>query len=288
MSLLLTPFKGDGSIDWNVYEQYVEWQLQWQPAGFFAVCGSSEMKWLTLEERLELARRAVRFAGGRPVVATSNLSPDRGEHSVEIARMIEAGVSGVVLVPQQGLGDDPAALQAYYAELIAASTVPVFLYEWPQVQPYLLDPALYAKLVDEHGLMGLKDTTCTMEGITAKLQAAPDSLVYQANMPYLLESVKAGARGIMAVTTAAGADVAVSFWHSAMAGDWEKAEAYHQQLVTLDAVQRYGYPATAKYLAALRGIPFSTKSRWPIGFPPEAAKAVEVWFAAYQRSGPAM
>lgn len=284
MSLLLTPFHEDLSIDWTAYEKYVEWQLRWDPHGFFAVCGTSEMKWLTLPERLKLARLAVKHAGNKPVVATANLEPDISEHQDEIAQMIETGVSGIVLVPPPGLGEDPPALEDYYARLIEAATVPVFLYEWPQVQPYLLDPEIFGRLVTTHGLAGIKDTTCTLEGVRAKIEAAPGAIVYQANMPYLLDAVRAGARGIMAVTTAACADLALAFWKSATEGDDTQAERYHYQLVTLDAVQRFGYPATAKYLAGLRGVDIGVACRWPIPFPKEAAKAMDLWYKNYEKA----
>lgn len=72
-SLLLTPFNEDETIDWNAYRKYVEWHLSMDPQGLFAVCGTSEMKWLTLEERLKLAKIAVEISNGKPVVATANV-----------------------------------------------------------------------------------------------------------------------------------------------------------------------------------------------------------------------
>jgi hypothetical protein len=44
------------------------------------------MKWLTLQERLDLARQAVIRAGDTPVVATANLSSDLSEHEVEVQK----------------------------------------------------------------------------------------------------------------------------------------------------------------------------------------------------------
>lgn len=281
LSLLLTPFKEDGAVDWNAYETYVDWQLQWDPTGFFAVCGSSEMKWLSLDERLELARKAVHGAAGKPVVATANLEPDLGAHGDELTRMIDTGISAAVLVPPPGLGEDPAALQSYYARLIEASSIPVFLYEWPLVQPYLLDPTIYGELVRNHGLAGIKDTTCTLEGIRAKIQVAPDALVFQANTPYLVESIDEGARGIMAITSAACADIVIDFWQSMKSGNREEALALHRELVILDAILCMGYPATAKYIAKLRGLPIDVHRRWPIAFPKQVAKAIEVWYGAF-------
>lgn len=283
MSLLLTPFEADGTIDWYAYDTYVDWQLQWEPTGFFAVCGSSEMKWLTLDERLELARRAVKGANGKVVVATANLGDDLSAHPDEMAKMIDTGISAVVLVPPPGLGKDPTSLKAYYARLVELSSVPVFLYEWPLVDPYLLDASIYGELVRECSLAGIKDTTCTLAGITAKIEAAPEALVYQANTPYLVDSIRAGARGIMAVTSAACADLVISFWNSMRQGDDAAISHYHRELVTLDAVLRFGYPATAKHLAKLRGLPFETHCRWPISFLPEAAKAIEIWYAGYNQ-----
>ena len=100
--------------------------------------------------------------------------------------------------------------------------------------------------------VGIKDTTCTLEGIQAKIDAAPESIIYQANTPYLLDAVDLGARGTMAITSTAAADISVKFWE-AMPDQREDAVAYHRQLVLLDAILRFGYPATAKYLAQLRG-----------------------------------
>ena len=61
-SLLLTPFHQDRTIDYTVYEQYVEWQARQGVQHLFACCGSSEMKELTLAERLKLATLAVAHA----------------------------------------------------------------------------------------------------------------------------------------------------------------------------------------------------------------------------------
>jgi 4-hydroxy-tetrahydrodipicolinate synthase len=284
-ALLLTPFHADGDIDWNVYDHYVDWQISHGPQGLFAVCGSSEMKWLTLDERLALARRAVDRAGDVPVVATANLEEDLNAHADEIKRMAETGVAAVVLVPPQGMGNepfgfaDPKRFAAYFAGLVDQSPCPVILYEWPLRTPYLIPADLYADLVHAHGVVGIKDTTCTVEGIRAKIDAAPQAIVYQANTPYLIEAIDMGARGVMAITSTAAADAVVHFWQAAREQATDTAQ-HHQSLVFLDALLRFGYPATAKYLAAQRGIPMQMHCRWPVAFPAEAAKALDVWLAA--------
>src|SRR5690606_21467896 len=130
--------------------------------------------------------------GDTPVLATANLDPDRSKHVDELRAMEETGVAAVVLVPPDGLGTDPAALEAHLGHLAETATLPAFLYEWPQVTPYLLAPDAFGRLVRHHGLRGIKDTTCAVEGITQKIQAAPEAIVYQANTPYLPEAIAAG------------------------------------------------------------------------------------------------
>ena len=59
----------------------------------------------------------------------------------------------------------------------------------------------------------------------------------------------------------------------------DEAVLVHQQLVLLDAVQRFGHPATAKYLAQLRGLPFELQCRGNAVLSNEGVKAMSVWWA---------
>lgn len=281
-ALLLSPFQTDGRIDWDCYDRYVDWQLNHRPSGLFAVCGSSEMNNLNLEERLALATRAVERAGPVPVLATANLEPDVTMHGAEVARMASTGVAGLVLVPPDGLGQNQNELLDYFASLADQADCPVFLYEWPQRKPCEIAPETYAALVRDHGVHGIKDTTCTREGILAKIEAAPTAVVYQANTPFLIDALEYGARGIMAITSTAAADLLVEFWTRFTGGE-PQAALQHQQLIFLDAILRFGYPASAKYLVHLRGLPIELTCRTQGVLSREAARALSVWWDFYNQ-----
>ncbi|MEM7125317.1 MAG: dihydrodipicolinate synthase family protein [Chloroflexota bacterium] len=278
-ALLLTPFLSDGRIDWSCYVQYVDWQLSHQPHGLFAVCGSGEMHRLDFAERLALAKVAVQRAGSVPVVATANIAGDRTRHAQEMAQMADTGVAGLVLVVPDGVGKEQQQLQDYLAALAEQAPCPIILYEWPGVQPCHIPPDVYSALVADYGIRGIKDTTCTLEGIQAKVEAAPESIIYQANTPFLLDAFNLGARGTMAITSTAAADLSVRLW-DAFTHKHGNAPLHHQQLVMLDAILRFGYPASAKYLARLRGMPFEPTCRTPSNLPKEGAKAISVWWEA--------
>jgi len=276
-ALLLTPFLPDRDIDWPAYDRYVDWQLSQRPHGLFAVCGSSEMGMLTLAERLRLAERAVHRAAGQvPVFATANVERDPADHEQELLRMAQTGVSGVVLIPPNGMGADQRKLGEYFARMAGLSPVPVFLYECPMVKPHLIDPRIYSELAGRHGIRGIKDTTCTLEGIEAKIKGAPDSIVYQANTPLMLAAIHRGAGGVMAITTTAAASLVLELWERGVRRDPE-ADAVLERLTALDTALGGGFPATAKYLATLQGVTMNLHTRTGKTMGREAAEAIAMW-----------
>ncbi len=96
---MITPFRDDGSIDYAALERMVAWYLERGVAGLFAVCQSSEMFFLSLRERLELARACVRFAGGRvPVIASGHVAETPDDQLEEARMMADTGIAALVLL----------------------------------------------------------------------------------------------------------------------------------------------------------------------------------------------
>ena len=62
LTTMITPYKKDGSIDFDTAEKYVDWYYENGLDGIFAVCQSSEIFYLSLEERIELNRRVYKRA----------------------------------------------------------------------------------------------------------------------------------------------------------------------------------------------------------------------------------
>ena len=53
---MITPYRKDGSVDYEMAEKYVDWYYESGIEGIFSVCQSSEIFWLSLEERVKLNR----------------------------------------------------------------------------------------------------------------------------------------------------------------------------------------------------------------------------------------
>jgi 4-hydroxy-tetrahydrodipicolinate synthase len=68
---MITPFTANGQIDYPGLGRLVEWYIDHGSDALFAVCQSSEMQFLNLEERVELAAFVKKSAAGRvPVIAS--------------------------------------------------------------------------------------------------------------------------------------------------------------------------------------------------------------------------
>lgn len=275
-SLLLTPFNWDRSIDYKAYEEYVDWQASFKPQHLFAVCGSSEMMELTLEERIKCAGLAVKNSNGVPVFATGNLEADFAAQVEEMKQLEQQGVSGLVFVTK-GMCDKGDALHDYILELASNTKLPVILYEFPGLRPHLMDSITYGKLAASGKIQGIKDTTCSLTAIGTKIDVQGDSNVLQANIPYLYDAYVRGARGVIATPTSCGAGLFVKMWDEFTKGDLEAAKKTHQDIILLDNAIDSGFMASAKYLVGLQGLSMKWFTRGTHNLSPARIRSIEVY-----------
>ena len=276
-TLLLTPFKEDLSVDYGAYEEYVAWQAAFRPQHLFAVCGSSEMTSLTREERIKCATLAVKNSVGIPVFATGNLEAKHEDEIDEIKALEQAGVGGLVFVTK-GLCDRPQEQFEYLSELATHTELPLILYEFPGMQPHLMDAEVYGKLVATGRFKGIKDTTCRLDKIKEKIAVQGDSNVLQANIPYLYDSWEAGARGVVATPTTCGADLFVKMWDEWVREDKAAAEKTYWQIINLDHAIDSGFNLSAKYLCALRGVNMKPINRGGGSLSPARMRALKAYY----------
>ncbi len=276
-TLLLTPFNEDLSIDYKTDEEYLAWQASFRPQHLFAVCGSSEMTALTREERIRCASLAVKNSGGVPVFATANLEASHSDEVEEIKALEQQGVSGLVFVTK-GLCDRPDEQFEYLSSLAENTSLPVMLYEFPGMRPHLMDASVYGRLVETGRFVGIKDTTCLLDKIKEKIAVQGDSNVLQANIPFLFDSWKEGARGVVATPTACGADLFVRMWSEWVSGDEEAAEKTYWQIINLDNAIDSGFNVSAKYLCKLRGINFRPINRGGLTISPARMRSLKAYY----------
>lgn len=264
---MITPFLEDGSVDYPTLERQIDWYIQRGVAGLFAVCQSSEMFYLSLKERLDLARACLRFARGRvPVIASGHVAETIPEQVEEAKMMADTGVDAVVLITnrfaRRDQGDDifkrnlEHFLSAFREDLLLG------FYECPWPYKRLVS----AEIMDfgvQTGRFGfLKDTSCRISEIAEKLRIARGSSfkLFNANASTLLASLTAGAAGYSGVMANFHPDLYV-WLCKRWSAEPDRVEELQAFLGLASVLEYQLYPVNAMYALSLEGLPFQLVSR---------------------------
>ena len=114
---VVTPFKADGSVDYDTYAHLIDFQAKGGSHGV-VVCGTTaEPSTLTPEERMELLKVAIDAAAGRiQVVAATGT-----QNHADTVRMTEAadkaGADALLIVTPYFIRPPQRGLEAYYLDL---------------------------------------------------------------------------------------------------------------------------------------------------------------------------
>jgi 4-hydroxy-tetrahydrodipicolinate synthase len=264
---MITPFLEEDGIDYATLERQIDWYIEGGVTGLFAVCQSSEMFNLSLRERLELARACVRFSRDRvPVIASGHVAESIADQVEEAKAMADTGVRAVVLISnrfaRQGEGDEvfKRNLERFLSGI--SDEVLLGFYECPFPYKRLISPEMMRFCVATGRFGFLKDTSCSIGNIEAKLAIARGSSfkLFNANAATTLASFRAGCAGYSGVMANFHADLYVALWKG-----WRKspreAEELQAFLGAASLVEHQLYPVNAMYALSLLGIPFTLASR---------------------------
>ncbi|WP_321852263.1 dihydrodipicolinate synthase family protein [Burkholderia diffusa] len=250
--VMLTPFDDAGAIDYAGLERLIEWYLAHGSDALFAVAQSSEMQFLSLAERAELARFVVeRVAGRVPVVASGHVSEDLDAQVAELCAAAESGAQGVVLVtnrldPQR---KGSAAFLDHLHKLLARlpTDLPLGLYECPAPYRRLLSDDELRACIDTGRFVMLKDVSCDLETVKRRVALAAGSpmKILNANAAIAWDAMKAGSAGFNGVFTNFHPDL-YRWLRTQGDSDPGLADELSTFLVLSAVSEALGYPALAK------------------------------------------
>lgn len=264
---MITPFTEDNKVDYEALEHLIEWYVAQGAHGLFAICQSSEMFFLSLEERIEIAAFVTEKTNGRiPVIASGSVSETIPEIVSEIKKMSATGVDAVVLLTNRlALEDESEEVWQKNAEVILSllpEDIQLGLYECPQPYKRLLSPELLGWLASTKRFSFLKDTSCSLEDMQNKLDAVEGTplKIFNANSATLLDSLEIGISGFSGVMANFHPDLYVWLFENFKTTP-KKARKLADFLGVTSLIERQLYPVNAKYHLQLSGIPITHYSR---------------------------
>ena len=264
--VMITPFTEDNHIDYDSVLQMIDWYDRMGVAGIFAVCQSSEMFLLTLQERLTLMRFVVdNTPKHMGVIASGHVAEDLDDQIAETKAAIDTGIQAYVFVSNRFAQEDESeeTVKRRIELLVRSVDSDSFgIYECPYPYKRLLSPELLQWCAETGKFAFLKDTCCNLEQLRAKCEAVAGTnlKIFNANAATLLESLKLGCAGYSGVMANFHPDLYV--W---LCGNYQKqpqkASVLQNALGSASLIEYQAYPVNAKYHMRLEGIDMSIASR---------------------------
>lgn len=272
---MITPYKADGTVDYETAEKYVDFYFESGLDGIFAVCQSSEIFFLSLEERVELnklvyerAKKLERECGRKfTVVSSGHISDSMEDQIKELNAVYESGTDALILITNRldinNEGDDVFIKNAEKILKSLPKDAKLGLYECPSPYKRLVTPKILKWCLSTGRFYYMKDTCCDADMIKdrCELLKGSDFQLLNANCQTLTESMRSGGSGYCGI---------MCNFHPRLYA-W-LSENYEKQPEKADRVQALigslgftevglPYPLTAKYHMGLCGIPTENVAR---------------------------
>lgn len=270
---MITPYKADGTVDYETAEKYVDWYFENGLTGIFAICQSSEIFYLTLEERVKLntvvynrAKELERIHNRKfTVVSSGHISDTIEKQAEELNAVWQSGTDALILITNRldvnNEGDDVFIRNGEKLLSRLPEDVVLGLYECPYPYKRLVTPKILKWCVSTGKFRYMKDTCCDAEMIKGRCELLKGSSfrLLNANCQTLLESLRDGADGYCGI---------MCNFHPKLYAwlcehkDAENAEFVQAVIGTLGFTEAgLPYPLTAKYHMNLCGIPTENIAR---------------------------
>lgn len=265
---MITPYKSDGSVDYETAKKYVNWYFEKGCSGIFAVCQSSEIFFLSLEERVKLnktvydeAKRLEKESGRRfTVVSSGHVSDTLSDQADELCRIAESGTDALILITNRLAKEDESDdVWIQNAEKLLENLpkdIKLGLYECPHPYKRLVTEKTLNWCLDTGRFYYMKDTCCNAQMIEErnKLLCGSHFKLLNANCQTLLSSLRTGGAGYCGIMANYHPELYVWLCDK-YESEPKKAELLQSLIGTIGFTEiGLPYPLTAKYHMCLEGI----------------------------------
>src|SRR5437867_7470632 len=263
---LITPFR-DGKVDLDKYAELIERQVREGSHGVVVNGTTAERSSLTIEERCELVKVAVKSVAQHIPVVVATGSQSLAETIGLTVSAEEAGADALLVVTPYYIKPPQRGLVEYFVEIGKRTALPLMIYHIPGRAAVSITPATLAKIAERlPNLVGLKHASNDLEFLTQTLALmGPEFRIFCGLEALSLPMLIIGAAGLMnAVGNLASARVA-AMCNAVASKDLEKARDLHFELFELNqAIFLDTNPIPLKYMMWRRGLLESPELRLPL------------------------
>lgn len=254
---LVTPFTVDDALDLSALCRLIDWHIEAGTAALVLAGSTGESVALDESELLTLWSQSVRMADGRIPLIAGTGAPST-HRSVRLTRLaLECGMQAALVVTPAYVRPTQEGLHRHFLA-VADQGLPVLLYNVPARTACDLQPVTVERLLAHPAIVGIKEALPDPERVGALLRLKsirPEFAVLSGDDPTALNSVSAGADGVISVAANVVPRRFARMVAAARAGELELARELDDSLQPLYvALACEPNPIPVKCALALQGL----------------------------------
>lgn len=197
---LVTPMHGDGSVNFEVLGEILEFQIR-NKTDAIIICGTTgESATMSDEERAAVIEFTVKkVAGEIPVIAGTG--SNNTEHALRMSRKAqEAGADALLVVTPYYNKTSQRGLVGHYSRIADNVDLPIILYNVPSRTGVSIQPETYAELAKHPNIVATKEANGDLSAIAKTIALCGEDLgIYSGNDDQIVPILALGGLGVISV-----------------------------------------------------------------------------------------
>lgn len=197
---LVTPMKDDGSVDYDVLGELIDFHLANGTDSIIACGTTGECAVLSHDEHCEAVKFMIDRVNKRiPVIASSGSNDTR--YALELSRsMQEIGADGLLMVTPYYNKTSQAGLVKHYTYIADRVDVPIIVYNVPSRTGCNIKPETYLELSKHPNINATKEANGDISSVAKTISLCGENLhVYSGNDDQTLPMLALGGKGVISV-----------------------------------------------------------------------------------------
>lgn len=232
---LITPFKADGSVDYEALERLVEYQLS-NGANFLCILATTgEAPCLSQEEKDEITRAIIRINNGRVPI----LKYCGGNNTAAVTHEIQTSdwhhIDGILSICPYYNKPSQEGLYQHFKSIAKASPLPIVLYNVPGRTGVNMTPETTCGIAtDFTNVVAIKEAAGSLEQVDEIIKNKPNHFeVISGDDALTYPMIASGAAGVISVIGNALPREFSKMIRLEFQGEYEAARLIHHQFTEL-------------------------------------------------------
>ncbi len=198
---LVTPFKSDGSIDYQTLRKLIDFQVNNNTDAIIITGTTGESATLSYIEHLSVIEECINYTNGRiPVIAGTGSNCTKS--AINMAKEAEnLGADGLLIVTPYYNKTTQNGLISHYSKISEKVSIPIILYNVPSRTGLNIEPKTVKELVEKNkNIKGIKEASGNINNVLEIKELLGDKInIYSGNDDQIVPILSLGGVGVISV-----------------------------------------------------------------------------------------